>query len=1126
MTPVPRDAVCMLGMHRSGTSALAGVLNRLGVDLGGQPMRTGYDNIRGFWEHVELVGVHQQLLAAMGSDWDDPRPLPEDWWRASTVLPFRQQIAEIVRRDFANSPLWGIKDPRLCRLWPLWQTVLDELGIASRFVIIVRHPQEVEGSLFARNGFPQWRSRLLYLQHLLAAEKQTVGRPRVFITYAQLLRDWRATIERIADALALPALRDAIPVGSGPIEQFLTADLRHHRADDDAPARDSGLAEWAGDLYRAIRLADRDPAAIERRCEEVRSAFGAAQALFVPWIEQLRSTLNERAQQLAQSPVVAAEIAGLRNQVQKQVGNLQEQRAEDQRLKTDLANREAAILRRVETFAALSRKFARLRNELKQREEQIQQLSATGKQTQLESEELRHSLTERQAEIGHLRQLLAQQEVRWAKEQYSVWNPVRRRVGRSLRQFGPTLPTPARKRLERFVRENLDQPLSGLPAGASATQPIAERDELRQRSSELLVQALGAAQGKYDVFVFPIIDWEFRIQRPQQFARQLAALGHRVVYFRVTFARWPMERGYLLLKSPVPNVFLCQLACPAPHGRIYADPMRPEQQQALVEAVSNLRNDIQSEQLVSIVNLPFWRPLAEALPGHSIVYDCMDHHAGFSTGCSEMVEEEKRLLQSADLVVTSSARLFDKVADPVPRVLIRNGAEVSFFASRPNRLQARSKRPVVGYYGAIADWFDMEMVIAAARAYPDWDFVLVGSSAGCDVNTARKCGNVRFVGEVPYADLPSYLHAFDVCVIPFKVNDLTLHTNPVKIYEYLSAGKPVVATRLPELELIEEQLHLVDSKEEFVAALKTAMEETKIKKLQERRAHWARQHDWSTRARQLETSVSGLFPKASVILLTHNNCSFTQACLFGLEKFTQRPNWELIIVDNASTDGSVEYLKSYAARCPHVKLILNKENIGFAAGNNAGLKAATGDYLVLLNNDTFSTVGWLGDLIRHMIKDPTIGLIGPVTNNIGNEARVEINYKDMTEMAVAARRYTSAHARQTIAARVAAFFCVAMPRAVYEQVGPLDESFGLGFFEDDDYCRRVRQAGCRVVIAEDVFIHHHLSASFQQLGQEQKSELFKRNLALYEAKWGKWTPHRYRRSDDATVTLPAGSSNP
>jgi GT2 family glycosyltransferase len=256
--------------------------------------------------------------------------------------------------------------------------------------------------------------------------------------------------------------------------------------------------------------------------------------------------------------------------------------------------------------------------------------------------------------------------------------------------------------------------------------------------------------------------------------------------------------------------------------------------------------------------------------------------------------------------------------------------------------------------------------------------------------------------------------------------------------------------------------------------------------------------------------VSRLFPKVSVIMLTHNNRAFTEACLYGLERFTQYPDWELIIVDNASTDGSVEFLKSYAARQPRVNLILNRENCGFAAGNNLGLNAATGEYLVLLNNDTFPTIGWLRDLIRHLIKDPTIGLIGPVTNNIGNEARIDINYKDMAEMAVAARRYTSAHARQLLSPRVVAFFCAAMPRAVYEKVGPLDETYGLGFFEDDDYCRRIREAGYSVAIADDVFVHHHLSASFQKLGCDQTSELFKRNLAIYEAKWGKWIPHEYR----------------
>jgi len=137
-------------------------------------------------------------------------------------------------------------------------------------------------------------------------------------------------------------------------------------------------------------------------------------------------------------------------------------------------------------------------------------------------------------------------------------------------------------------------------------------------------------------------------------------------------------------------------------------------------------------------------------------------------------------------------------------------------------------------------------------------------------------------------------------------------------------------------------------------------------------------------------------------------------------------------------------------------------------------------------------------------------MIGPVTNNIGNEARIDINYDDMEGMLHAASDYTARHAGQLMPLRTAAFFCVMMPRAVYEKVGPLDEAFGIGFFEDDDYCRRVEQAGWTIACADDVFVHHNLSASFNKLKQEARQALFEQNKVIYEAKWGTWSPHRYR----------------
>jgi len=251
-------------------------------------------------------------------------------------------------------------------------------------------------------------------------------------------------------------------------------------------------------------------------------------------------------------------------------------------------------------------------------------------------------------------------------------------------------------------------------------------------------------------------------------------------------------------------------------------------------------------------------------------------------------------------------------------------------------------------------------------------------------------------------------------------------------------------------------------------------------------------------------------PRISVVVLTYNNLELTKACLDSIERYTDYPNLELIVVDNASTDGSQAFLTELKKKNDKFKLILNDKNVGFAAGNNLGLKASTGDYIVMLNNDTVVTPGWLATLLRHLRSDSGIGIIGPVTNNIGNEAKINITYPSTDQMLPVAIAYTLDHMGEHIPLRTAAFFCVMMPRRVFEEVGDLDEAFGRGFFEDDDYCRRVEQAGMRIVFAEDVFIHHHLSASFNKLKWQDRQRIFEENKLIYEKKWGPWLPHNYR----------------
>jgi len=417
---------------------------------------------------------------------------------------------------------------------------------------------------------------------------------------------------------------------------------------------------------------------------------------------------------------------------------------------------------------------------------------------------------------------------------------------------------------------------------------------------------------------------------------------------------------------------------------------------------------------------------------------------------------------------------------------------------------------VIGYFGAIAEWFDMPMLTAAARSHPEWRFVLVGSTFGCDVSEAKGLRNIEFAGEVPYGELPQWVHAFDVCMIPFQLNDLTMCTNPVKVYEYLSAGKPVVATRMPELEAIAEQVYLADASD-FAGKIAQALAEGRSPALAESRRLWAQQHSWAARADTLERGLAACLPKVSVVVLCYNNLALTQACLASVERHSHWPPLELVVVDNASTDGSADWLREFAASRPWVKLLLNERNLGFAAGNNLGLATATGEILIMLNNDTQVSPGWIHGLWRHLTHDTALGMVGPVTNNIGNEAKVEPGYSDPADMPAWALARAVRHAGEQTECRVLAFFCVALRREVYAKVGGLDEAFGLGFFEDDDYCNRVRAAGWTMAIAEDVFVHHHLSASFDQLKAGNRQALFEKNKALYESKWGPWVPHQYRQ---------------
>lgn len=616
--------------------------------------------------------------------------------------------------------------------------------------------------------------------------------------------------------------------------------------------------------------------------------------------------------------------------------------------------------------------------------------------------------------------------------------------------------------------------------------------------------------GRRDVFIFAVIDWHFRFQRPQQLANGLAHAGKRVFYISNEFIDCA-ESGYDIerLGADIFQVRLRVAGAPA----IYASLPSPDTQARLLSGLGQLMLDYCVSGVYGIVHHPFWKQTAWSMPNCVRVYDCMDHHEGFGGVDADLVRAEESLLRHADQVIVTSSWL-DEFARKHARdvVLIRNAGDYDFFSREPEATyQDALGRKIVGYYGAIAEWFDVELMAYLADKNPDVLFLLVGRDTVDAGQKLSRFTNIRFTGEVPYRELPHYLYGFDVCLLPFQVLPLTLATNPVKVYEYLAAGRPVVATDLPEMLQFEGCVGVAKEYEAFQRELMSALNDGERPDLVERRRAFAQGQTWIHRARDLIRGLDAVtLPCVSIVVLTYNNIGLSRACLRSLLERTDYPNFEVIVVDNASTDETPEFLASLAASDARVRVRLNQENLGFAAGNNVGLAEATGDYLVLLNNDTVVTDGWLMTLVRHLQDDPDVGLVGPVTNNIGNEARIDLDYDGESDMYDLARTYTLAHIGTQRPLRNIAFFCVAMPRSTYELCGPLCTDYGLGFFEDDDYCRRVEQAGLKILCVEDVFVHHHLSASFSKLGSMEKTELFDRNKAIYEAKWGRWVPHEYR----------------
>ncbi|TFL15941.1 hypothetical protein [Jannaschia formosa] len=301
-----RKALIVLGMHRSGTSALAGLLNTLGGDGPATPMQATKENPQGYFESERLHRLHDDMLRSAGTNWCDYRPIPETWLRSSKADEYREYLGAAIEKEYGRSGFFVVKDPRVCRFASLWIDLLYEMGVEPIAIHISRNPLEVAESLHARDNFSRDYSYLLWLRHVLDAEVSTRDLRRSFTSYDNLLENWPGVAQKLGDELEIHWPRFS-HINAETLNSSVKQELKHHRISPEAVLDNPLLSNWLRETFSIFRNWEKTGENLDdhARLDQVRQVFNesviALGSLVHPWGDVLKAEREASQAKLAEA---------------------------------------------------------------------------------------------------------------------------------------------------------------------------------------------------------------------------------------------------------------------------------------------------------------------------------------------------------------------------------------------------------------------------------------------------------------------------------------------------------------------------------------------------------------------------------------------------------------------------------------------------------------------------------------------------------------------------------------------------------------------------------------------------------------------------------------------------------
>lgn len=254
--------------------------------------------------------------------------------------------------------------------------------------------------------------------------------------------------------------------------------------------------------------------------------------------------------------------------------------------------------------------------------------------------------------------------------------------------------------------------------------------------------------------------------------------------------------------------------------------------------------------------------------------------------------------------------------------------------------------------------------------------------------------------------------------------------------------------------------------------------------------------------------------KTSIIILTYNHLDYTKDCIESIRRYTEKDTYEIVVVDNASSDETVNWLKEQK----DLKIVFNKENVGFPKGCNLGIELAEQENdILLLNNDTIVTENWLSNLQTCLYSDEKIGAVGAISNHDANLQGCSFTYDDFDQMQKLALKNNQSDPSKWEEKVCLIGYCMLIKRSVMNQVKGLDEEFSPGYIEDNDLSLQIVQLGYRLMLCHDAFIHHYLGTAFHK-NPLQFLQLLQKNRTYFEQKWG-FSCFEFDKAKNASIFL-------